>query len=173
MKRKNLILVALALVLVLGASMGSAWAYFTANAEAAGGYPIRLGGRTDIGEDFSAWTKHITVSNEEGGQPVYVRAKAFSGSEYSLIYSDASGLWTPGGDGYYYYGAILNGGETTDELLVKIAGVPEDADLEDAESFNVVVVYESTPVQYDEAGNPYADWSIKLDAGDAEGGAEE
>ena len=39
---------------------------------------------------------------------------------------------------------------------VKIGDLPEDFD---KDSFNVVVIQECTPVIYDEAGNPAADWS--------------
>ena len=46
---------------------------------------------------------------------------------------------------------------------MRIENVPED--ITDPTGFNVVVVYESTPVRYDEAGNPYADWSMTLDSG--------
>lgn len=102
-------------------------------------------------------------------EPVYIRVKAFCGSEYSLVFSDESGKWTPGEDGYYYYSDIVNGGGTTDELLVKIENVPED--VTDADSFNVVVVYESTPVLYREDGTPYADWNSKVNTGTVEGGA--
>ena len=82
-----------------------------------------------------------------------------------MVYSDASGKWTPGEDGYYYYADIVEGGQTTEPLDVKIENIPEDA-----KDFNVIVIHESTPVQYDEDGKPYADWNIKLDSGEVEGG---
>lgn len=151
----------LSAALLLCAAVGSAWAYFTTYAEAKGGYTISLGSKTTVEEKFSAWTKHVTVVSEDGSAPVWVRARAFYGSEYSASYSDESGKWTPGSDGYYYYSDILNGGETTDELLIKIGNIPED--VKDSESFNVIVVYETTPVQYDESGNAYADWTFKVD----------
>ena len=44
-------------------------------------------------------------------------------------------------------------------MVVSITG-PED---EDMETFNVVVVQECTPVLYNEAGEPYADWALSLD----------
>ncbi len=55
----------------------------------------------------------------------------------------------------------MNPGEETPELLVKIKDHPKD---ENGQEFNVVVIYESTPVRYDENGNPYFDWSQKLKA---------
>ncbi len=168
MKKKTTYLAALSLVLALSASMSSAWAYFTTNVSAQGGYRLRLGNSTTITEEFDSWTKHVTVSNSEDSQAVYVRVHAFAGSEYGLLYSGAN--WTPGADGYYYYDAIVEPGESTGVLDIQITGVPEG--LTEPKDFNVAVVYESTPVQYDENGDPYADWNIKLDTGDAEGGAE-
>lgn len=171
MKKKTLILAALAATLTMPAAAGSAWAYFTTYTEARGGYPIELGDTTTIREDFSAWTKHVVVASEEGSQPVYVRVKAINGSEYTLTYTDSSGKWTPGSDGYYYYSDMVNGGEATSGLDIKIGNVPES--VEDASSFNVVVVYETTPVRYDENGRPYADWNAALDIkkGQWKGGA--
>ena len=52
----------------------------------------------------------------------------------------------------------------TEELTVTIKNVPED--VEPGTDFNVVVIYESTPVLYDSDGNPYADWTAKVDTGE-------
>ena len=169
MKRKQWLLAALALVLVLGASIGPISAYFTTYAAAKGGYPIHLGSSTTVYEEFSRWTKHVTVTSEADSQPVYVRARAFWGETYAVTYDGASG-WTDGGDGFWYYDAILKGGEATAPLDVHIENVP--AAVEPGENFNIVVVYETTPVQYDEAGEAYADWSITLDTGKTGGDAQ-
>lgn len=161
MKKKNIFLFALAIVLILATSISGALAYFTTYANAKGGYVIHLGYDTEITETFSNWTKHVTITNREGSQPVYVRARAFSGSTYDLNYTDMSGKWSMGKDGYWYYEDVLYAGESSTELLVKINNVPDN--VTDGASFNVVVIYEATPVQYDASGNPYADWNAKLD----------
>ena len=44
-------------------------------------------------------------------------------------------------------------------MQVRISGIPEGE-----ESFNVAVVYETTPVQYRADGTPYADWEVRLEA---------
>lgn len=101
---------------------------------------------------------------------------ATSGADWRLGYTGPDGA-LPVEDGYCYYGQvqavqaqgkvryyggiILEAGQSAAELLVRIGNVPESP--EDARDFNVVVVYETTPVQYDEAGNPYADWSLRLE----------
>jgi hypothetical protein len=159
-----------AVALVFTARLGNAWGYFTTYAQAQGGYTIHLGDQTEIYESFSAWTKHVAITAQEGSQPVYVRVRAFCGSAYSLTYEDASGLWTPGADGYYYYTDVLTQGQTTGELLVRIGDVPTE--LAESASLNVVVVYESTPVLYDAQGQPYADWTVTLDAGTWEEGSQ-
>ena len=52
-------------------------------------------------------------------------------------------------------------------LDVKIGDLPEDFD---RDSFNVVVIQECTPVVYDEAGNPVADWTtVYTDYGEEAG----
>ena len=63
-KRISYAAAALALAAVMTAGIGQAWAYFTTYAQAEGGYPIHLGGRTDITEEFSDWTKHVAVTTD-------------------------------------------------------------------------------------------------------------
>lgn len=156
-KKGSVFLFGLAGALILAAGLGRANAYFTTYAEARGGVTVRLGSRTELIEEVSDWTKRVSVTSDSDSQPVYIRARAFCGSAYHLKYSDSSNLWRDGGDGYYYYQEILRGGETTSELNIEIENAPETAAAGD--SFQVVVVYESTPVCYDEDGNPYEDWT--------------
>lgn len=168
MKKKNVLLAALAVSLTLSAGAGSAWAYFTTYANASGGYTLSLGDKTTVSENFSSWTKHVVITSQADSKPVYVRAKAFCGSDYELVYS-GSDKWSPNSDGYYYYSDILNGGDSTDALDVKIENIPEE--VKNGDSFNVVVIYETTPVRYHEDGTPYADWTAELNTGTVEGGA--
>lgn len=157
----NIFLISLAVVMILSAGIKDAWAYFTTYARAEGGYTIKLGHDTEIEEEFSNWIKKITIHNKDNSEPVYVRVKAFCGKEYQLVYSDASGKWSKKSDGYWYYSDIVYGGKRTEPLSIKIENVPTD--ITDPAEFNVVVIYESTPVRYDKNGNPYADWSAKTD----------
>lgn len=168
MKKRNLRMAAaaasvLAASLVMTSGLRNAWAYFTTNTNAEGGHAVSLAGEvTTVDEEFSFndWTKHLVVTNTDAtGRSVYVRARAFSGDLYPLVYSGTG--WEADDDGYYYYGEILDAGASAEELLVEIQGVPEE--VTDPESFNVVVVYETTPVQYDADGNPYADWTLVLE----------
>ena len=167
MKRSTLLMAALAVVLVLGVSLGTATAYFTTYARAQGGYTIELGEQTEIYERFSQWTKHVIVTSEEGSEPVFVRVRAFWGETYDVVY-DGGDSWTEGSDGFWYCRDILKGGEDTPELDIHIVNVPSDVEVGDG--FNIVVVYETTPVLYDADGAPYADWSMTLDTGTTGGG---
>lgn len=163
MKKKIVFLLALSVILTVAVTMNGTLAYFTSYAEATGGHIIDLGsGSATINfEKFDDWTHRVFISNSEQGRPIYVRARAFAGGQYQLTYTGTG--WTLGSDGYYYYGEILNGGEATTRLNVKIENVPQGTK---GDSFNVVIVYETTPVQYDEQnGTPYADWTIVMEGG--------
>ncbi|MGN0399715.1 MAG: hypothetical protein ACI4EO_06270 [Blautia sp.] len=162
LNKKTLCLAAVALTLTAGLTAGSAMAYFTTYATADGGQEISLGLTTTVPEEtVSDWTKHIVIKNT-GDSDCYVRVKIFAGGKYEegITVSDASGKWTPGTDGYYYYSDILAPGESTEELIVKIDN------MDSAQSFNVIVIQECTPVLYDESGNPYADWNVITNSGE-------
>ena len=171
MKKKNVLLFVLAIVLILATSVGGALAYFTTFAEAKGGYTIHLSSvSTSIDGTFSDWTNSVIIDNDLDGQPVFVRARAFIGSQYELLYSGED--WTYGDNGFYYFDKILDAGETTTKLLIKIENVPSQERLGELEQllksvhFNAIVIYEATPVLYDENGNPYADWSLVIRGND-------
>ena len=165
MKKRNWLLFLLAVVLVLGSSIGTAVAYFTTYVTSRGGYVIHLGNETTIEEpDVTNWTKRVTIKNtadaSEPGKLVFVRARAYVGAAYEsgLTYEGASWL-APGdpaspdkGDGFYYYYLPLAPQQSTTELLIKINNIPVDA--EEGDIFNVVVVYESVPAVLDANGAP-------------------
>lgn len=165
-KRTATILVALSLCLALIAPVGVAWGYFTSYASTRGSVPISLGTSTDITEEFNNWTKTVSVSNT-GTSPVFVRVQAFGGSDYTLTYSGDE-LWTPGADGFYYYGAPVEAGQKTPDLQVKIGNVPTN--IKEGTEFNIIVVYESTLALYDDNGEAYANWDNILDNGSLKGG---
>ena len=170
-KCKNVLLAAAACVLILCAGAGSAWAYFTTYTEAQGGYAVRLGSLSTVTETLDSWTKHVVVTNDAASGPVFIRAKAFAGSQYELAYSSAGGKWTLGADDFYYYSDIVEAGGSTEVLDIKIDNVP--AEVKDGDRFGVVVVYESTPVVYKD-GEAAADWAAGLVTGSAaEGGVTE
>lgn len=158
--KKTVGLAAAACLLVAGTAVGGTMAYFTTYAEADGTQEIQLGMTTTIPqEEVSNWTKHIRIANE-GDYDCYVRVKVFAGNQLEdrLTFSDQSGKWSPGENGYYYYADIVNPGNLTEELQVKIDSTGLDQD------FNVIVIQECTPVIYGEDGTPYADWNAVTDS---------
>lgn len=151
LSKKSLCLAAAALTLTAGISAGTAMAYFTTYAEASGNVTLNMGfTETTPTEEFSNWTKHVTVKNT-GDFACFVRVKALAGEKYQdgLQYSDSDGKWTPG--------------ESSSVLDIKI----DSKDTED--SFNVVVVQESTKVLYNENNEPYADWTQIADTSETAG----
>ncbi len=168
MKKAGYSIAVLAFLMVMTAGVGKAWAYFTTYASAEGGITITLGDETEIEEEFSNWEKRVTITSDADSELVYIRAKAFGSGSYPLTYSGDG--WAPGDGDYYYYNEIVPGGGKTSVLSVKIENVPE-ADLENGTMFNVVVIYESTPVMYREDGTPYADWNVVLDNGTSQSGS--
>ena len=151
LSKKALCLAAAGLVLVGGASVGSAYAYFTTYTEASGGVVFEMGAtKTEIHEDVKDGMKIVSIENT-GDYACYVRVTAFAGSEYTLTYKDGgSGKWTNGGDDYWwYYSDLVQPGETTGTLNIKI---PADLfnDLTDEKDLNVIVVQECAPESYDE-----------------------
>ncbi len=160
-KRMNIISAVLAVGLVCISSVQNANAYFTTYVTAKGGYEVSWKHREHINEDYSEWNKYVTITSEEGSVPVYVRVKAFAGSTYQLEYEGTK--WISNTDGYYYYDSPLPGGGTTEKLRVGIGNIPVNP--KDGMNFNVVVVYETIPVQYGADGSmkkPWdADWTQK------------
>ena len=178
MRKRNLILITLVFALIICATIQPAIAYFTTYVRAKGGHEVTLGDTTTIKEEFSGWTKKVTIHNDEKSEPVYIRAKVLYEGKYDIEVS-GSGWTALQQDGYYYYGTsqtaltALNANGDTTQLFVEIKGIPaystdEKADntafnqLKDGESFSVVVVYESTPVRYNAAGTAYADWNAQI-----------
>lgn len=167
-----MILAAAALILLAGSAADRAMAYFTTYVSSEGGKVLELGfPTTEVDEEVSAREKRITIKNT-GDYDCYVRVKAFAGDQYTLT---VEGLSNPGWqekDGYYCWTEILPAGESTNSeaLVIKIAGKETDIP---ADSFNVIVVQECTPVPYDDDGNAITwdkvNWNRKADTGNAGG----
>ncbi len=175
MKKRSMILAALMAAVVLGAGIGSARAYFTTYAEAEGGCVVKLGDTTTLKEDVVDLHKAVSITSEDSSEPVWVRARAYYGEGELHINEEGSerysSKWSLGADGWWYYSDVLMAGESTEVLVVSIQGVEvSEEDLlnpSKVEDFDVIVVYESIPVEYDENGVPLdPDWDARIDDGD-------
>lgn len=163
MKVKTLLPALFAVCLICMSNVHNANAFFTTYVTAKGGYEVYYMRDTKLDEKYNDWNKYVTVTNKEGSIPVYVRVKAFAGSLYTLSYSGEGWVYSEK-DGYYYYEQPLNGGQTTKALRVLIDNIPVKPEAGD--NFNVVVIYETIPIQY-AADNTLiapdaADWSKTL-----------
>ncbi len=153
--KKPFVMGAAALALTGTLAVGSAMAYFTTYSTAAGGVTMNMGfTETEPKEKVDENGKHVTIQNT-GKYDCFVRVKAFA--PIDLTYNTPDGGWSKGEDDYWYYDEVLSAGETTGQELNITYQFPEGD--EKPEEFNIVVVEECTPVLYDEAGNPYADWN--------------
>lgn len=191
MKKTKYFLASLAAVMILTAGVGQAMAYFTTYTEVKGTRIIRLGDETKITEELESWTKVLTISSAKGSEPVFVRARVFYSTQGTNAPSVSGDGWSttvpegteidkadelmptpPNSTRYYYYDKPVlpdvldeNGKikekRSANELRVSIENiVPKD--VVNGDTFNVIVVYESTPVFYKEDGTAYADWTSKL-----------
>ena len=183
MKKAKYLMTLLAVGIILTAGIGQTMAYFTTYTDAKGGIQIWIGDDTKIEEEFDNWNKRLTITNEEG-EDVYVRARAYYAPadlqlEYSTVQTEGGiGSWStavagkdsitdatenpqPGNEGpWYYCDTPLKAGEKANVLNILIQKIP--LDVVKGDTFNVIVVYESTPVLYTNEGEPYADWTSEL-----------
>lgn len=163
LSKKTICLAAAAVALTGTLAVGSAYAYFTTYSEAKGNVVFQMGEtRTEPHEEVKKGKKIVSIENT-GDYDCYIRVKAYAGNNYNLSYADGgSGKWYDGGDGYWYYKDILEAGSTSETVLVNI---PKELleDITDEKDLNVIVIQECTPVQYDDNGEPYADWNVTFE----------
>ncbi len=155
MKKRKLILAALALVLVACVSIGSALAYFTDYAVVKGGHPLALVPWTEITEKPTTGSKEVSITNY-GEAPCWVRVKAFADGTVTNLAASGSG-WSGTLPDYVTCGSVVMPGGTAPTLMVTFT-LPSPAD---AETANVIVVYESVPAFIDPETGEYlaANWS--------------
>ena len=148
MKRTKILLASLIAAVILCAGIAPAYGYFTANTQSSGTLEIKPID-TNMREKVVSGVKEITIFNNPGGAPVYVRARGFSGDDSANLSYSAGEGWVDGGDGWWYYEPVLNPkneaaketGETT-PLDVNISKVIP-AEAKPGDNFNVAVVYEA------------------------------
>ena len=192
MNKRKWVLVLLTFALIISASIQPAIAYFTTYVRAKGGHPVSMGDTTTIEEpDVSNWKKTVVIRNKEGSEPVFIRVKViYTDLSGKLGFTAAGDGWTQvQGDGYYYFSSVnpttsevtvknpitdiertvkemsgltaVEGGQATNSFIVTITSIPEEP--EKGDTFNVTVLYESTPVRYHADGTAYADWDAPID----------
>lgn len=169
MKRKPVaIILALALAMCLGTA--PAWAYFTWNDEAAGGTDVKFEPDTTIHEKYADGKKTVYITNDEDAGPAKVRVRVYASTVFDSVTTEGA-KWEPstttvvpgdpvnGDSGWIEYTEIVEPGGQTSDLTVNIdfptqtAATADEAYKFDKDAnYNVVVVYEASPVVYDESG---------------------
>lgn len=152
---KRSITIAIAIALCMTVCAGTAFAYFTSNAKASGGHTIALEYSSNTNETIVDGNKQISMQNT-GSADIMVRIQLFFGTGVN----NNIAVETPGADGWsktgttgsevWTYSKVLAAGESTSILPVNVSAA-EDVDLS---NFDVVVIGQTSPVHYDEAGVP-------------------
>ena len=164
MKKKNVFLAVLAVVLVLSASIGAAVAYFTTYAVAKGGYTIRISNRTEIHEETPQGQKIVTIKNTGKGT-VFVRVTEFHGDDWVVTPILEGNDWEAvdvEGQTYWRYTKPLEPEEITSSLTFKITQANKDEKWQQGEERSIIVVYESVPALFTKDGLPDLDtaWNV-------------
>ena len=171
MKNRKIILILLVFSLIICANIQPAIAYFTTFTYAKGGHPIYLRDTTRIEEQFSQQTKHVIIRSDSNSEPVWVRVKVFYAylgiEKITISGAENPSKWQKGAEddnGYVFYNYTepLLGGLPTEELTVKIE-TKDTLTPEKGDQYDVIVIYESTPVRYAEDGSILpVDWNAPL-----------
>ena len=164
MKRKSIVLAVLAMVLVLGLSVGTAWSYFTDTTTAEGSVTLSVEPTTTIDEENGPGTKTIRIMNTSDMSPVWVRVRVYAATDLG---ADASGTnWSGQISDWYQYGQPVDPGADTDPLNVTFTlkrgydATENPNGANDGDEQNIVVIYECVPVSYDASGNALpANWN--------------
>ena len=164
--KKNLLVAALALVVVGSVAIKPAMAYFTDTVSATKRVQISVGADVpETHEEVAGMQKKISIANT-GSYDLYIRVKAVYSSNYKAVVNASSdSKWSLGEDGYYYYSDIVKAKtadtvSATNNLILDIS-LAEGAKVTD-QDFNVIIVQEATKVLYDADGTPYADWNYVI-----------
>lgn len=162
MKKYQIVLAVLAVMLVLCSSIGGALAYFSDRDIDQEILPIIIDNIPTIDERFDADGNKIVTIQNQGTAPVFMRFKV-EASEIVKVSMSGSNWGTPESigleaDGYLYYTVPLAAGETASELTVTVT-LPTYANEEAAhkagEEAHVAVLYESVPAIFTgTAGTP-------------------
>jgi hypothetical protein len=125
MKNRKWLLLLLALVMVITASIPSAMAYFTGYTQVEGRRRLEFSTPPELHELFHDWVKSVTIKNTKGAD-IFVRARAYKGDNINLEYTPEAGWTFNTADGWWYYDAPLAKDQTTSVLLITIKDVPAD-----------------------------------------------
>lgn len=159
MSKRKTLLIAAALLMLSVVAVKPAMAYLTDTHTSNGAASVYLEDKKIViipKERIEDNIKVISVENT-GELSVYARVKVITGRTHSLEFDKdkSDSKWSyNSSDGYYYYSELLEVGETTKDLYVKVSpGTSAE------EKFNVIVVAEAArPISGGNAG----DWDGEI-----------
>lgn len=148
MDRKNKILIASILVLLMVVSVPSVLAYFSTYTSAKGTKVLSMRNETEMVETVEGNVKTVQIKASNNSSPVLVRVKAFSPDFVQLV-PNLGANWVDGEDGYFYYELPISSGEQTSEIKFEVK-TDTPSTTKPGDEFHVVIIYESTLQYYGE-----------------------
>lgn len=146
-KRVTGILIAVALLTIAAAGIGPASAYFTDRDEGSQSHAVQLGDSTTVTEEAD-WNKKVMITNDAAStEAIWVRSQAFAALDIQKQLKYSGSGWTQGDNGWWYYSKPVDPGKTADTLNIQLPDKdnPVIPEAKENKTFNVIVVYETTP----------------------------
>ena len=159
---KKIYILAITIAFMISLIVGATYSYVYDNSIANGSVNISVTTLANISERDSNNIKYVKVtsSNDESNMPLYTRIKTITDDYSNIEFLNLTNTnWDYRSDGYVYFKNILDPGDETTELEIKMNKLLE-TNLENNTNFNVTVIFETYPVIYDDSANPlpYYEW---------------
>lgn len=140
---KKSLFILLAVLMILGISVGATFAYFTDYDILRGGAVLNLKNSKEIKETVEGTTKTISIKSSEDSADSVVRLLIY-GPDGMKVTPDTPSDWAKFDYGdrshAYYYTKVMKAGDSTSNIVASADNIPETADLKD---FEIIVLQES------------------------------
>lgn len=182
MQFSNKLFIVISIALLCIVSVPSALAYFYTYAQTEGTVTVSLSDKSDIVERIEKGEKIVQIKADNNSDPVFVRVKYVAPSNATITVVQNEG-WVLDGDFYYFSKPIDGKGDDSESDVIKSLTdttlnikIERPADMEEGETFDVVVLHEMTPALFSESepsatykffdseknGWWYADWTTTV-----------
>ena len=142
----------LAVLMILGISVGATFAYFTDYDILRGSAALNMKNSKEIVEDVTDTTKTVSIKSSDDSADSVVRLLIY-GPDGMKVTPDTPSDWAKFdyGDGShaYYYTKVMKAGESTSNVVASVADIPKTADLLD---FQIIVLQESAIAEVGDDG---------------------
>ena len=139
--RKSLFIL-LAVLMILGISVGATFAYFTDYDILRGSAALNMNNSKEIVEEVTSTTKTVSIKSSDDSADSVVRLLIYGpdGMKKPEAPSDWSKFDYGDGSYAYYYTKVLKAGQSTSNVVASVADIPKTADLAE---FEIIVLQES------------------------------